>query len=292
MLSIILRLVGRGLKDMFRRPWSQCLTLAAVTLAAFLGGLFLLVVDNLDRELLDVKGRFAFQVYWEPTEDLTTVRKGWANLQSLPHLNSWQTFTPEQALTDLARALDGAKAVKNLQAENPIPPTALLFFSPPPEEADAFARDMLQQLQALPGVTDVHYDALQMELARSWAGFSRTLLWPLAFMLTLVVALLVGNTMKLSMLSRRDEIEILHLVGAARWYIRLPLVAGGAALGVVAGALALALLRGAQIALAAFCSAPPLNIDVQYLPPMQAAALVGVLAAVGMASGWVAVKDQ
>ncbi|MFK4764205.1 cell division protein FtsX [Desulfobaculum sp. SPO524] len=291
MLSTVFRLICRGLRDMVRNPLSQTLTLLAVTLAVFLGGLFLLVVSNLDRELLDVKGRFAFQVYWNAEADAQTVQDAWARLQSLPHLTSWKTFTPDEALADLGETLDGAQALKALGQDNPLPPTALLHFSPPPGDADAFARDMLAQLQALPGVADVHYDALQIELASSWASFSRTILWPLIALLAFVVALLVANTMKLSMLSRRDEVAILHLVGAARWYIRLPLLAGGASLGVVAGVLALVLLRGAQLALAEFCATPPLHLEVHYLSWAQCLAMVVGPAVVGMASGWVAVKE-
>ncbi|NJB67968.1 cell division transport system permease protein [Desulfobaculum xiamenense] len=291
MIGVILRLVLRGLRDTLRHPLSRLLTLAAVTLAAFLGALFLLVVDNLDRELLDVKGRFAFQVYWEAGADMNGVRTAWAGLQSLPHLVSWQTFTPDEALKDLSRTLSGVGGLDRLGSGNPLPPTALLHFSPPADEADAFARDMLARLQALPGVADVHYDALQIELARSWAVFSRSVLWPVVALLALAVALLVGNTMKLSMLARRDEVAILHLVGAARWYIRLPLVAGGALIGLVAGSLALAFLRGAQVALARFCAAAPLSIDITFLPAEQCVAVVAALTLVCMFSGWVAVRE-
>ena len=62
-----------------------------------------------------------------------------------------------------------------------------------------------------------------MDLLFSWAGFARAAFWPVAGFLLLVVGLVVGNTIKLVLLTWREELEILRFVDANRTYIRFPL---------------------------------------------------------------------
>jgi cell division transport system permease protein len=292
--AVILRLCGRGVRDLGRNPFAQGLTLAAVTLVAFLGGLFLLVLHNLDQELLAARGRFSFQVYWKAGAAQEEVAKQWAELRKLPGLVDLATFTPDQALSDLTRSLKGSMdtaALEALRSQNPLPATALLNFSGPAGDPEGWAKDLLTRLQAAPGVDKVHYNPLQADLARSWMGFTRKVVWPLMAFMGLVVALTVGNTIKLALLGRASEVEILQLVGAGRWYIRLPLIVGGAVQGLVGAGLALAMLKAVQAGLAQVLAGPGSSLAVRFLPAWQCAALAGVVTLVCLLSSLVALRD-
>ncbi|WP_461209807.1 cell division protein FtsX [Desulfocurvus sp. DL9XJH121] len=281
-MRTLLRLLGRGVADLARNPLAQTLTLAAVTLTAFLAGLFLLFVVNLNQELLTAKGGFAFQVYWRADADMRTLRAQWQEFDALDHLQGKQTFSPDQALDELARTLESPpEDLRRLSGDSPLPATAVLWFSAPQgADPELFAQGVLRKLGGLPGVADVHYSALELGLAKAWSGFSRSVLWPLIAFLGLVTALIVGNTLRLSLASRRDEVEILQLVGAGTWYIRLPLVTGGAVLGFAGGCLSLGLLKAVQLPLAELFNTPPLNLSITFLPPEYALGLVACVTAV------------
>ncbi len=292
MIARLLRLTLRGLADLRRNPLAQLLTLCAVTLTAFLAGLFLLVVVNLNNELLSASGEFVFQVYWKQDAPMKDVRAQWRDLAALPHFREVRTYTPDQALDELGGALkNGAKALAELSRDNPLPPTAVVYFDAPGGDPDLFAQQTLRRLETMPHVAEVHFSALELDLAKAWARFSRTVLWPLIGLLGLVGALVVGNTLRLSLTRRRDEVEILRLVGASRWYIQFPLLVGGAAQGLTGGVLSLGMLKLVQLALADFLATPPLSLTFTALPPAHSLALVAGMTLVGMLSSLVALSE-
>ncbi len=291
MVGVTARLMLRGVKDLGLNPWAQILTLAAVTLVAFLSGMFLIFLHNLNLELLRTRGEVLFQVYWRPDTDQALVEGQWKEMRHMPFLQDLIAFTPEQGLETLSTSLGGEMDLTWLKGENPLPFTALLSFSPKGPDQEAWTQNTLEYLKTLSGVEKVHFNPLRTDLAHAWAKFSNRVLWPLIAFLGLVLALVVGNTIKLSLMNRRTEIDILRLVGAKNWYIQLPLLVGGAVQGLVGGVLAVGMLKVAQLSLHDILNFPPLFLQVQFLPLEQAAVLVAVLTAVGIVSSWVAVRS-
>lgn len=287
-----LRLAGQGIADLGRSPFAQVMTLAAVALTALLAGLFLLLLVNLNDELVSSGGRFSFQVYWSEQASSELVLEQWDELRAMDALVEMKTFTPGQALDELGRSLgDAGETLTSMDGEAVLPHTAMLAFAPVEDDPEAFVQRTLAHLVRLDGVEDVHYSIPKLELAQAWVRFSRTVVWPAVGFLVLVGALIVGNTVRLSILDRADEMEILLLVGAGSGYIRIPLMIGGAVLGMSGAALSLGLLKLVQMALSDLCAAPPLNMQVRYLPLEYAAALIVGMAAAGALSGLVAVRE-
>lgn len=286
----VFRLAGRGVRDLADHPLAQVFTLAAVTLAAFLAGLFLLLLHNIDRVMLEQRGEVTFQIYWKQGAEQKDVDKAWEALRADPALKTIATFTPEQAYEELTRSFGRDVGKDALGARNPLPATAQATFAVPKDDAE-WARGLQQRLKAMPGVQDVHYNPLQMDLAKSWVRISRGVVWPLIALLALVAGLIVGNTIKLAQISRLDEVEILRLVGATRFYIQLPMLSGGAFICLVSGFLALILLKLFQLVVYGVLNIPPLFLTIEFLPFTQALALFGGLILVGLTSSWVAVKE-
>jgi cell division transport system permease protein len=71
----------------------------------------------------------------------------------------------------------------------------------------------------------------------------------LTSLLVLASVLLVSNTIRLSLFSRRREVEVMKLVGATDWFIRWPFMIEGVALGAIGGAMAVLLLAVGKIAI-------------------------------------------
>lgn len=291
MIGRILCLLGRGVTDTVRHPLAQILTLATVSLVALLAGLFLLALHNVQLELLRNRGRVQFQIYWRQDADMDLVKKQWAELGKMDKLERIATFTPEQALQDLSTTLDAGEGLLRLEGDSPLPATASLSFAVSPEQQDeGWAKRLLSKLKALPQVAEAHFDPMQYSLAQDWLEAVQRAVWPIIAFFGLAAAMVMGNTVRLSLLSRGDEMEILHLVGARPWYIRLPLLSTGALQGLLGGLIGLGLLKTVQIGVQDALVGSPLALRVAFLPLDQAAALVCAVTLVGVVSSWVAVR--
>lgn len=276
------RLLFQGVRDLFRQPWSLVLTLTAVALTVYLGGLFALALHTLDTAVLREQGQAQFQVYWKPGTDADLVARQWTWMRKLPYLAEMRTFTPDQALELMRQSLGAKLAPGALGVENPLPPTAMLRFRLPPGD-QAFARATYARLAAMEGVAEVHFNPRQVDLAQAASLARSRVVWPLGLALSVLVALVAGNAVRLSLLRRREEVEILRLVGAGVWYIRTPLLAGAGFLGAVGSVAGLGLVELTRRALATVAYVPPLWLRLPPLPLSIAAlyAVMAVLVAVG-----------
>jgi cell division transport system permease protein len=97
----------------------------------------------------------------------------------------------------------------------------------------------------------VQHDAVWRQRLEGWLRFGTRLAWVLAALFGLGALLVVGNTVRLDIQSRREEIGVLQLLGATDGFIRRPFIYLGAWYGLGAGLLALALVLGAGMALRA-----------------------------------------
>jgi len=294
-----MRLVLQGLRDMGLNPWALMLTLAAVSLVAFLSGLFLMALVSLNHHLGTVRGETVFQVYWRPGTEITAVKEQWDGIKHVPGFNSIKTFTPDEALRALGSRLGRSprgpgslpKTFPTLAGNSPLPATALVTFMPDERDFDRWMAEVTGYLEGLPGVERVAATPLRDELGHAWRKISQYVMWPSIVFLCLVLALVVGNTIRLSLVTRSQEIEILRLVGAFTWYIRLPLVVSGAAQGFLGGCFALTLLRFVHAHIRDALNFPPLMIEIQFLPFSLMALLLIVPTLMGVLGSWTAVKE-
>ena len=88
----------------------------------------------------------------------------------------------------------------------------------------------------------VQHDAVWRQRLSAWLAFGRQLMWVIAGLLGLGVLLVVGNTVRLEIGNRRDEIAVLQQLGATDGFIRRPFIYLGAWYGLGAGVLALGLV--------------------------------------------------
>ncbi len=291
MVGIILRLFSRGVRDMAAHPLAQLFTLLAVTLAVFQAGLFLMAFVNLDQALGTARGKAVYQVYWHKDADMKIVRSQWQGFSHMPWLVDVRTYTPDEALKTLTGNLASVGGVDTSWiGESPLPATAVLTFEPRPKDMDTWHEETMAYLSGLPGVQRIGASPVRDDLARAWNVFSRNVMWPVIGFLGLVLSLVVGNTIKLSLVSRETEIEILHLVGARNWYIRLPLLITGGLQGLVGGLLATALLWITWAQIKNVFMFPPVSMQLSFLPVEQVAMLVAVPVVMGVVSSWIAVK--
>jgi cell division transport system permease protein len=151
-------------------------------------------------------------------------------------------FVPrEQALRDLA-AVQGMSELVAALGRNPLPDAFVVTASD--DNLEGLAADLAK----LPGVAQVQADALWARRLASLARLARTALWLLAGVLGAALIAITFNTIRLQILTQREEIEVSKLIGATDGFIRRPFYYAGLLQGLAGGALALVIV-GASLAL-------------------------------------------
>ncbi|PKN41493.1 MAG: hypothetical protein CVU60_10775 [Deltaproteobacteria bacterium HGW-Deltaproteobacteria-18] len=290
-MNVFFQLIVQGVRDLFRAPWSLCMTIAAITLVSFLGGAFLMLVHNLDLQIGNRQGNVQFQVFWKADVGSDELKEIWSGLSSMEGVVNVRTFTPDQALGVLEQSFQKNVDLDWMKGRSPLPPTALVECDLPKDDGKKWAAGMVKRLEALPKVENVTFNPLQVDLLTSWVGLTKMAFWPVTGFLLVVVGLVVGNTIKLALLARRDELEILRFVGASRAYIQFPLLVGGAFQGLLGAGLALGLLKLLHHGIEDMFNVPPLWITISFLPQIHSLAILAILASVGVLSSLVAFRN-
>jgi cell division transport system permease protein len=204
-------------------------------------------------------------------------------------------FVPrEQALATL-KAKSGLADVLDTLGENPLPDGYVMKLGSFNNAADAGRVDALaEQLRALPGVDTVPVDSAWVKRLAALIGVLRLALLLLAVTLGMVVIAVVFNTIRLQVLTQRDEIAVSKLIGATDGFIHRPFYYTGALLGLCAGAVALGAvalsLRPLNVAIAEFAKLYASEFQLTALSPAGITALLAVSAGLGLAGALLSVQ--
>lgn len=146
------------------------------------------------------------------------------------------------SLADADVVLAGDPTTRDLLDENNIP---TLFKVVPSEATDVnYLRDLKATYQDLPNVHSVTLAEDQLDLISKLQGFVSTYTTGLWIALMGASGLLIWNTIRTAMFARRREIEVMKLVGATDWFIRIPFMLEGLIQGILGAVLAILAMIG------------------------------------------------
>ena len=241
-----------ALRSMSRNAVPSFAAMASVLVTVLVLGMFIPVVQATTGAANDVRGRVLVNLYLKTNAtpgDVSRVRTLLAD--RVDHVGRVQFVSKAQALADQRRRYPEAY---DLLGSNPLPDT---FRVTPDKPDNALAlRDALSP--SAPGGGRTAIDPSIDSVKNSRDDTKKILVATRVVKLTtglltalLVVAsvLLVSNTIRLSLFSRRREVEVMKLVGATDWFIRWPFVIEGIVLGALGGLVAILLLLVGKIAL-------------------------------------------
>ena len=265
-----------------RRPWATLLTVGVMAVAFALPLGLWLALQNVGHFAGDVQQSREIDLFLTPETPVARAQALAETLRARDDVASVEVRTPDQGLAEF-RQRSGLADSLDLLDGNPLP--ALLVVVPEGDEARLVAA-----LEALPETDLLQHDAAWRERLTGWMGFGERLTWVLAALFGLGALLVVGNTVRLHIQSRREEIGVLQLLGASDGFIRRPFVYLGAWYGLAAGALALGLLTLAALALrdplAALARSYGSPFVLSGLDPLGAALVVLAATIVGWLGAW------
>jgi cell division transport system permease protein len=206
-------------------------------------------------------------------------------------------FVPrEKALEDLQEK-NGVAGVVDTLGENPLPDSYIVRLNAFQSAAESAHVDAIaERLRAIPGVESVQVDSEWVKRLAALLGVLRVGLLLLAATLGTVVVAVVFNTIRLQVLTQREEILVSRLIGATDTYIQRPFYYTGALLGLCAGAVALGAvalsLRPLNEAIAEFARLYASEFQLAPLEPLAMALLLALSAALGLVGAALSVRRQ
>src|SRR6266571_4495324 len=284
-------LVGEALRDLRRagRVAVSAIVLITLSLAA-LGG-FWLVSSNLDRAVAQWRDRVRIVVYLRREPPAADVAALLERVRVIPGVAGAVFIGKADALRALRQLLGKDAGVVDQLPANPLP--ASLEVTPAAAAATPEgARALLERLSALPEADEVAGSVDWVERLSQWQRLLTTIGLGIGVVLAVAALLTVTTATTLILHARRQETEIMRLVGASEMTIRLPLLLQGMLQGLTGAVIALAALVATHSVVAPRLE-PLVNITLDlpqlaFLSPMNILALVLAGALLGGLGGWLA----
>ncbi|AXK73362.1 ABC transporter permease [Lysobacter sp. TY2-98] len=230
-----------SLGRMLRKPWATGLTVGVMAIAIALPLGLWAVLANVAQFTGEVQQSRQVSLYLVPGTTLERANALAQQIRSRSDVVAVVVRSADEGLKEL-RAQGGLSEAADALGTNPLP--HLLRVTPRGDDAVLAA-----SLQSLTDVDVVQQDDAWRTRLDRWLTLGVRIALVLAVLLGLGALLVVGNTVRLDIQSRRDEIEVLQLLGATDGFVRRPFLYLGACYGLLSGAIALALLTGAELAL-------------------------------------------
>ena len=225
------------------RSWrSAALAVLTITAGLFVLGFVLMVNSNLQR----VVGR------WSEAAEMSVYLKDDITKEQVKALDA---MVAQSGLAAERRHLSKADAAARFRQDfpdlagaadrlerNPFPASLEIRLGASARDTAAAVDQLASNIRSAPGVADIRYDRRWLNRLSSAVSFFQTIGLVIVALLAIAAALTVANVVRLAAYARRDEIEIMQLVGAPFAFIRGPFVAEGILQGGVGALLAIVLL--------------------------------------------------
>ena len=230
-----------ALSNLWSNRLNNVFSMAIIIFSLFTFGLFLLTAENLGNLI----GQWTENVQINVFLQKGTTREMNAQLESMVKLSSviarFRFISEQEALRRFHSYYPGMRQLTSELDTNPFPPSYELTIRKEFQNKGA-VQQLVHQLRAQKHVEDVEYDQEWIDRVQFIINFVRIVGLFFGGILLFTATFSISNVIKLMVLSRRDEIEIMRLVGATNSFIKGPFLTEGILQGFFGGALAVVCL--------------------------------------------------
>jgi len=235
------RLVSREALLSFRRaPLLSALSVTTIAFSLFVVGLFGLVALNLRAALRGVEERVevvAYLLRGTPPETIATASE---DISAFPEVQTVDYVSAEQALARARTTMVEFRDVYRDLEVNPLPASLEISLKEGFRDAE-HVRALADRVKAYQFVEDVRYGRDWIERLDKLRNIAGLVVMTIGLAFAVVAVVIIGTTIRMTVLQRAREIAIMRLVGASDWFVRSPFLLEGALKGFLGGALAVLL---------------------------------------------------
>jgi len=280
------------LGEMVRSPMSNLMTIAVMGIALALPTGLHVMLKNVQQVTSQWDGAAQISLFLKPSVTDKQADQLANILQRRQDIKSVTRITRSQALEEFRQNSGFGEALEALE-DNPFPAVIVVY---PTEQSDNLltVQTMLASFKQRPEVELAQLDMQWLKRLYAIMDFGRRGIWVLAAMLSLSVLLVVGNTIRLAIQNRRDEIEIIKLIGGTDAFIRRPFLYTGFWYGLSGG-----ILSWLLVTLSIWLLSEPVsqlatlydsNYSLSSLDFLGSLTLLGVSILLGLVGSWIAVS--
>jgi len=253
------------------------ITICTITIALLIISLFMLVYVNMEGTIDQWSSKVAVTVYFDhepPPQELSALK---SRITGLPATESLRYVSREEALKIFRSRLKGQESLLEGVSADILPSSFEITLKKDFRSTDS-VNLYVSRLKHVQGIGEVQYGEEWVKKFLTFFQFVRIVGLMIAGFLVLAVLFIVSNTIKLTVLARHDELEILALVGATPFFIKAPFLIEGMLQGAVGALVAVAILTAGYYSLLAnavnFLSFNPSDAGLTFLPLPYLAALI------------------
>ncbi|MDN6163093.1 MAG: permease-like cell division protein FtsX, partial [Tetragenococcus halophilus] len=227
MLRNFFQHVLESLKSLRRNGWMTVSSVTAVTVTLTLLGAFLVIILNTVKLAQDMENNVEVSVYVNYETDEDEKKELRNNLEEIPHVESIDFSSKDEELARVQASYGDSWDL--FDQDNPLLDVFILRADDP-----QYVEDITEEAN---GMTEYVHDASYGEdlSDRIFSIAQRTRTWGLigSIVLIIVAIFLISNTIRMTILTRKQEIQVMRLVGAKNGYIRWPFFLEGGWIGLI-----------------------------------------------------------
>ena len=220
--------------------------IVTIVVTVLLLGVLIPVLYSTGSKTEDVREQISLRVFLYDDATKQEISKLEEQVGGINHVVSTEFVNKAEALEILRERLEDKNVVDELNS-NPLPASINVNLDDPDNLETVRAELMPTGSKGKPEplspiVEEVKDSREEASEIRAVTGAVKIVLAVIAALLLIASLMLVGNTIRLSIYARRREVEVMHLVGATRWFIRWPFIIEGLIVGFLGAASAVAIL--------------------------------------------------
>lgn len=272
-------------------PFSTLMIVLVMSIVLALPMGLAVLIDQVEQLGIDWQRAAQLSVYLEDEVDAAEAGQLQSRIDELPGVASTQLLDKELALAEFQQHSGLGEALQQL-AYNPLP-NVILVMPESIEGGSSALRPLRDQLAQLPGVDEVQIDLLWVERLTAVLKMFERFTGGLTILLIIALLLVMANTIRLAIESRREEILVVKLVGGTDAFVRRPFLYLGVYYGILAGALAwLLLIAGLSwlnVTVREVASLYQSDFVLSGMPVIDGLTLLAAAMLLGLAGAWLAV---
>jgi len=219
------------------------LTVATISLAFLILSLFLLLYVNLERVTESWSDRVQIAAYFDRELAPGEVSALTGKIRAIEGTAGVTYISRQEALKRFSGRLKGQESLLSGVTSEILPSSLEIRLKRDSRDSDAIAA-YVSRLKKIPEITEVQYGEEWVQRFTDFMNLIRFAGLLVGGFLVLAVVFIVANTIKLTIFSRKDELELMGLVGATRWFIKAPFLIEGVLQGVLGVSVAILVLSG------------------------------------------------
>lgn len=227
-----------ALQNIWRNSWMSLASVSSVVAVLVITGMILMFMVNIQYLADVVEDTIELKAFLELDLEQYEINDIKAQLEQTPNIDTTVFESKEEALEKFSEQIGERKdLISGLQENNPLPNSFIITIKDA-NEADETSKAVAN----IEGVEEVKYGEEIVEKVLQSTKFVRIFTIIITIILAVVSVFIISNTIKLTVFSRKREINIMKYVGATNWYIRWPFLIEGAILGLMGSIFSLLIL--------------------------------------------------